>query len=458
MHDLGVEALWLTPIQPSSSYHKYDVRDYYGIDPEYGTLDDYRRLLAEAHARGMKVYMDLVINHTSEEHPWFQQACLGADNPYRDFYWWMTPERIEALGVEKREETADAHVIFPWHDVPGDPEKYYAMFIHSMPDLNYESERLREEVYKIVRYWLAEIGVDGFRLDAARHIYPPWVRKKNVGFWAEFGEVVRGIRPDGYTVGEVWANADEVAPYFKGLSANFHFDLSFAIQRIIQSGRDYGLVKNLLSDYAHFATANPDFIDATMLTNHDMNRLGSVARGHVGKMKLAAALLLTLPGQPYLYYGEELGMLGLKPDPHIREPFHWTEHPDDPGHTHWIKTRYSTPEAVRSAATQDTDPDSLLNLYKKLIALRKAHPALGQVLRPNLRAAACANRKTLAFYRPHPTDPVLVIHNLTGRPGKVRLDKKELAYRKIIFESHPNTKINPAQLVLPAYGSVVLGR
>ncbi len=455
---MGVEALWLTPIQPSSSYHKYDVQDYYGIDPEYGTLDDYRRLLAEAHGRGIKVYMDLVINHTSEEHPWFKQASLGASNPYRDFYWWMLPEMIEALGVEKREETADAHVIFPWHDNPGDPAKYYAMFIKSMPDLNYESERLREEVYKIVRYWLAEIGVDGFRLDAARHIYPPWQRKKNVAFWEEFGGVVRQTKPDGYTVGEVWANADEVAPYFKGLRANFHFDLSYAMQGIIQSGRDYGLVKNLLSDYARFATANPDFIDATMLTNHDMNRLGSVAGGHPGKMKLAAAMLLTLPGQPYLYYGEELGMLGVKPDPHIREPFRWTERRDDPQLTQWSKTRYSTPDVVRSEATQAADADSLLNFYKKLIALRKAHPALGQVLRPNLQAAACADRKTLAFYRTHPTKPALVIHNLTGRPGKISLGKKELDYNKILFQSHPNVKLNPAKLVLPAYGSVMLGR
>jgi len=150
LHDLGVEALWLTPIHPSSTYHKYDVMDYYGIDPEYGTLDDFRRLLDGVHQRGMKLYMDLVVNHTSILHPWFEQARLDANSPYRHYYWWMTQDRIDALGVAQREQTADAHEINPWHANPGDPERYYAMFWKGMPDLNYDSEDLRKDVYDIV--------------------------------------------------------------------------------------------------------------------------------------------------------------------------------------------------------------------------------------------------------------------------------------------------------------------
>ncbi len=465
MQDLGVEAIWLTPIQPSSTYHKYDVVDYYGIDPEYGTLEDFRRLLDGVHRRGMKLYMDLVVNHTSAQHPWFEQARLGANNPYRNFYWWMTPAMIDALGVNKREETADAHVIFPWHRNPGDPEKYYAMFWKGMPDLNYESRELREEIYKIVRYWLVEVGVDGFRLDAARHIYPPWLREKNIGFWEEFGRVVKAAKPDAYTVGEVWAKAEEVAPYFKGLKANFHFDLSFTIQRIIATGRDEGLtekkqgiVEKLLEDYAAFGIHNPDFIDATMLTNHDQNRIGSVAKGSTEKMKLAAAMLLTLPGQPYLYYGEEIGMLGTKPDQHIREPFLWTDQTDDPGRTKWIKPKYSHLGAVRAASVQSANEHSLLNHYRKLIALRKVHPALAQIQRPNLAPAMEGMNKIVAYIRTHPVEPILVIHNISGRTKKVILGAKEADFTQHLFQTNELTRRKHNQLTLPAYGSVVLGK
>lgn len=458
LHELGVEALWLTPIHHSSTYHKYDVMDYYGIDPEYGTLDDFRRLLDGVHQRGMKLYMDLVVNHTSIRHPWFEQARLDANSPYRNYYWWMTQDRIDALGVAHREETADAHEVNPWHKNPGDPEKFYAMFWKGMPDLNYDSEALREDIYAIVRYWLTDIGVDGFRLDAARHIYPPWLREKNIEFWEEFGQVVKRANPDGYTVGEVWAKAEEVAPYFKGLKANFHFDLSFAVQKIIATGKDAGLVETLMHDYQLFGTHNPDFVDATMLTNHDQVRIGSVADGNVDKMKLAAAMLLTLPGQPYLYYGEEIGMLGRKPDERLREPFLWTDHRDDPDRPRWIKPLYSRRAAVRAVSMQVPDPDSLMNHYRRLITLRKQHPALAQIVRPNLRPALDSERKIVAYYRTNPTEPVLVIHNISGRTRLVDLGGEELPYSRILFQTHPTTTLIDLRLRLSAYGSIVLGR
>jgi alpha-amylase len=458
LHDLGVEALWLTPIHPSSTYHKYDVQDYTAIDPEYGTLDDFRRLLDGVHRRGMKLYMDLVVNHTSVHHPWFEQARLDANSPYRNYYWWMTQDRIDALGVAQREQTADAHEINPWHANAGDPERYYAMFWKGMPDLNYDSEDLRKAVYDIVRYWLADIGVDGFRLDAARHIYPPWLREKNIEFWEEFGQVVRQANPDAYTVGEVWAKAEEVAPYFKGLKANFHFDLSFAIQRIIATGKDAGLLDTIMHDYGLFGTHNPDFVDATMLTNHDQVRIGSLADGNIDKMKLAAAMLLTLPGQPYLYYGEEIGMLGRKPDERIREPFLWTDQRDDPDRPRWLKPLYSRRSAVRAVSVQVPDPASLLNHYKRLITLRKQHPALAQIVRPNLRPAHDGEHKIVAYYRTHSTEPVLVIHNISGRTKLVELREEERAFTHILFQTQGTPILSGSRLRLRAYGSVVLGR
>jgi alpha-amylase len=458
LQDLGVEALWLTPIQPSTTYHKYDVKDYYEIDPEYGTLDDFRVLLHDVHRRGMKLYLDLVVNHTSVEHPWFQEARTGPDSPYRNFYWWMAPDKIKALGVETREETADAHEIFPWHDVQGNAQKYYAMFWNGMPDLNYDSAALREEVYKIVRYWLKDIGVDGFRLDAARHIYPYWVKEKNPAFWEEFGRVVRETRPDGYTVGEVWAKAEEVAPYFKGLTANFHFDLCFALQKIMLKERNEGLIELIQHNHRVFGTHNSAFVDATMLSNHDQIRTGSLAGGNIVKMKLAASLLLTLPGQPYLYYGEEIGMLGVKPDPRIREPFLWTDKRQDPQRALWIKPKYSRRGTVRAVSLQALDPDSLLNHYKTLIALRKQKPALGQIQHPNLEPAGGKDQEVVAYLRPHPTDPVLVYHNVTGMPKIITLGRKETAFTEILFQTNPSDLLRNRKLILSAFGSMVLSK
>ncbi|RYF77405.1 MAG: alpha-amylase, partial [Cytophagaceae bacterium] len=185
LSDLGISAIWLMPINPSSTYHKYDVTDYYGIDPEYGTIDDFRRLIDEAHKRGIAVLMDLVIHHTSIKHMWFQEAAKGPDNPYRSFYKWMLPDEIKRRNLATRDITADSDERSPWHYAPGTnarsatTEKYYGMFWSGMPDLNFDHQPLREEIYKIVRYWLTDVGVDGFRLDAARHLYREAEEPKN---------------------------------------------------------------------------------------------------------------------------------------------------------------------------------------------------------------------------------------------------------------------------------------
>src|SRR5215217_1317585 len=141
--DLGIEAIWLTPIHPSPSYHKYDVTDYYAIEPEYGTIYDFRRLLYEAHTRNIEIYLDLIVNHTSTLHPWFTEARKSPDNEFRKFYWWMTPPQIETLGISKRETSDDSQVVYPWHDNSEDQEKYYGLFYKGMPDLNYHSPALR---------------------------------------------------------------------------------------------------------------------------------------------------------------------------------------------------------------------------------------------------------------------------------------------------------------------------
>lgn len=455
--DLGIEAIWLTPIHPSPSYHKYDVVDYFGIEPEYGTIYDFRRLLYEAHTRNIEIYLDLIVNHTSTLHPWFTEARKSPDNEFRKFYWWMTPPQIETLGISKRETSDDSQVVYPWHDNSEDQEKYYGLFYKGMPDLNYHSPALRSELEKIIDFWLVEIGVDGFRLDAARHIYPDWEKQHSLEFWDFFAGLIKKSNPNAFTVGEVWAETEEVAPYFAHLDATFHFDLSFALQRILISEQDENLIQKLLASYALFAQYNPHFIDAIMLTNHDQERIGSVVENHADKIKLAASILLTLPGQPYIYYGEEIGMLGSKPDPHIREPFLWSDDEETNNETtSWIDAKFTTSKTVTPLSRQINDPNSTYNHYRTLIRLRKAQPALYQIFEPNLAHVDLYDDQLMAFLRTHVSDPLLVIHNLSGFEKNITLPGVLGDFRHVVFTNDPKITADFSEGTLNAYASVIL--
>lgn len=449
LHDLGIEAIWLTPFFKSPSYHKYDVVDYRAIDPEYGSMPDFERLLEEAHRRNIRVILDFVVNHTSSQHPWFLEAKKGAENPYRNYYTWLTPEQIDSLGVAVREKTDDSWETQPWHwAAKTDTKKYYGMFWSGMPDLNMDEPRVRKEIYDIGRFWLQK-GVDGFRMDAAKHIYPDWEAEKAHAFWEEFRSEMETTKPDVYIVGEVWTTAEKVAPFFRGLKANFHFDLSLAIQDIVKKGWDStGLVSMLLKNYAFFAKENPDFLDATMLTNHDQNRIGSVARGDEKKLKMAANLLLTLPGNPFIYYGEELGMKGKKPDEEIREAFLWDTRWQDNDRTNWRKPRYNTDSKTTPLKQQLADAQSLYNHYKTLIALRNTQPALGQLSPPNLKESELNTEKVIAFVRPHVSGDLLVIQNTDSQRFEVKIPP----FKEIIYGEPSDINGN----LISEYGLIIL--
>ncbi|MEZ0538835.1 alpha-amylase family glycosyl hydrolase [Fibrella arboris] len=463
LRDLGVSAIWLMPINPSPTYHKYDITDYYGIDPDYGTLDDFRRLIDEAHQRGIAVLMDLVIHHTSIQHHWFQEAAKGPDNPYRSFYKWMLPDEIKRRNLATRDITADSDERSPWHYAPGSKqrdqqtEKYYGMFWSGMPDLNFDHQPLREEIYKIVRYWLTDVGVDGFRLDAARHLYREAEEPKNHQFWDEFGQVVQSAKPGAYLVGEVWTRPNKVAPYFRGLQANFNFDLALELEEIIRQGDDANDVMAFLQEtQSAYGEVNDQFIDALILSNHDQNRIGSLLKGDINKLKVAANLLLTLPGNPYLYYGEEIGMLGLKPDESIREPFIWNIGKKDPDRARWMHARFSTSRTVKPLAQQQTDPDSLFSHYKRLIAFRNGHSILNDN-RSRLLLSGIRQKGIVSFGRHNEHGTVWVIQNLTKAPIDVMLSAAEEQARYVQLDTVPGTLLTDGMLTLPGFGLVVIG-
>ena len=459
LKDLGISAIWLMPISPSPSYHKYDVTDYYDIDPEYGTMADFRRLITEAHRRNIAIIIDLVLHHTSIRHHWFQEAAKGPDNPYRNYYKWLHPDEIKRQKLATRDITADSGERSPWHSVRGETydEKYYGMFWSGMPDLNFDHPPVRDEFFRIARYWLQDVGVDGFRLDAARHLYRESEETKTHEFWQEFGRVVEAAKPSAYTVGEVWTRPERIAPYFRGLKANFNFDLALMIEEVVRREDDTeDLIEFLAYVHGVFGNVNPEFIDALILSNHDQNRIGSLLNNNLNQLKVAANLLLTLPGLPYLYYGEEIGMLGLKPDENLREPFLWDVRNRDRQRTHWRRGTYSTSQTVRPLAQQQADPDSLFSHYKRLIQVRNGHPVLNDNL-SRLVQTGIRQTGTLSFIRQSTNGQrCLVIHNLTQQPIQVVVSPAEAWCRCLVFATTPGGTFASDRIAVPGYGCVVV--
>jgi alpha-amylase len=448
---LGVEGVWLMPINPSPSYHKYDVTDYYGIHPDYGTMEDLKYFITEAHNRNIKVVIDMVLNHCSNRHPWFIDAAKNENSPYRDYFVWThkNDPQVTTFVSKTNEDSRNRN---RWNKVEGSDYLYYSYFGRHMPDLNFDSPKLREEAFKIGRYWLAEIGIDGFRLDAARHIFPDERVQENYRWWVYFLNEMQKVKKDVYLVGEVWASTDQVAPYLKGIPALFNFDLASAIRKAVNEEKADSLVikHKMIEDF--YTKVNPQFVDATFLTNHDQNRLMSSVNNDINKAGMAAAILLTLPGSPYLYYGEEIGMKGKKPDEFIREPFLWDEIKNDKSRATWVKPQYNTDSTVTPAAKQLKDKNSFINYYKTFIALRNSSKALsfGEMVPVDL------NKPELCvFERSYEGENLLVLHNLSKTDVTINLPENLNQYKEIEFKTkNNNIKNNAVQLA--AYSTLIL--
>jgi alpha-amylase len=395
--DLGVTGLWLMPIHPSPSYHGYDVTDYYDVNPEYGTMDDFKRLLDEAHKRGIRVTIDWVLNHTSNQHPWFQQARDPA-SPYRNWYRWTTDS-------------------FPgngWR-YGGGGSYYYALFSEGMPDLNYANPQVVAEMKNVARFWLQEVGVDGFRLDAAKHIFEDGNVIENTpethAFYKDLRKFYKSVNPQAVTVGEVWNSSDIVGTYLQGDELDLAFDFDLAKNFVFSAGTQ--TPKYAADSLARSLSIFRPGQFATFLTNHDQDRSMSVLSDDVEAAKTAAFLFLTSPGVPYLYYGEEIGMLGKKPDENIRLPMQWTGEANA-GFT--TGTPWRAPASdykTKSIAAQTDDPNSLLSFYRALIHIRNNHAALRV---GDFYPIRSASRSVYAGLRVSREETVLILINLSSSP------------------------------------------
>jgi alpha-amylase len=464
LKDLGVNGLWLMPIMPSDTYHKYHVIDFKNIDPDYGTIDDFKRFVNEAHKRDIRIITDLVINHTGNLHPWFIESQKGKDNPYRDYYVWSKKDSIRGQ-IMKREKALDSDNLRKWHPVNGDTlgEQYYGYFNGLTPDLNLDNQKVKDEIVGIAEFWLNEIGVDGFRMDAARHIFPDDRAADNHAFWIWFRQEMEKMKPDVYLVGEVWSSSDVVAPYLKGLPSLFNFELGYAITDVARAGQDtIGLVKRYKGIRDFYKSVTTEYLDATFVRNHDQTRLLTELKGDINRAKMAASIMITMPGTPYLYYGEEIGMLGDKlqqyadifgPDAYVREPMVWDAKGKDPMETAWEKPHYSNDSTVVPVSKQKDDPKSLYNFYRKLITARNQNNALtyGDIDEVNLNIS-----EIVSFKRVHEKEQVLVLHNVSDVEVTIPVNDSIKLFREILYDMNDNTKLTGSEIVLPAYSTVIL--
>lgn len=417
--DLGVDALWLMPVFESPSYHGYDVVDYEAVESDYGTSADLAALLAAAHARGMKVIVDLVLNHTSSEHPWFVESAASPSSPRRGWYVWSAtdPGWAQPWNASGRS----------WHPLNG--AWYYGLFWSGMPDLNYRTEAVREEAKRLAAFWL-ERGVDGFRLDAVRHLYEsgPGPGQSDVpdtiAFLRAFAAHVRAVKPDAALVGEVWTDTPIIARYYGSTAAVpggdvlpllFDFPLAEAIAAGLSSGNGAGIAATLAEVAARYPRGAAD---APFLANHDQQRLATRLGGDAARLRSAAALLLTLPGSPFLYYGEELGAEngpGTN-DEWKRTPMAWdaTAGGGFTSGTPWWP--FAPGQATANVAAQAGDPASLLSRYRALVRARQGSLALrrGDL---QLLTATSGVQPVLAFARTAGAETVLVAHNLGSAPA-----------------------------------------
>jgi len=399
--DLGITGIWLMPIFPSPSYHGYDVTDYRAINPDYGTLDDFRRLLDEAHKRDIKIIIDFVGNHTSDQHPWFTASASGESK--RNWYLWKDTK---------------PNYTGPWGQTVWHLKNnayYYGLFWGGMPDLNFTNSDVTKEIKEITKFWSQDVGVDGFRIDAVKH----WIEEGSIqenteatlNWWRDYYAFQKSLNSSFMTVGEVWTSTENIIPYSDyRLDYCFEFDLADQIINAVNSGSAQRLkqkVNQVTSNYAHAQYG-------TFLANHDQNRVFNRLGGSLDRAKLAASILLSLPGVPYLYYGEEIAMKGEKPDENIRLPMQWNTS-SNAGFTSgspWISPNANYSEFNVALLQQDTN--SIWNHYRKWIKIRKEKPVLTAGRYQGLGSSIDS---IFSFLRvDNSTDEmVLIIHNLSDQ-------------------------------------------
>jgi maltose alpha-D-glucosyltransferase/alpha-amylase len=451
LKELGADCIWLMPIYPSPlNDDGYDIADFYNIAKTFGTLADFKALLEAAHRRGIRVIMDLVLNHTSDQHPWFQAARSDRNSPYRDYYVWSDTDQ----------KYKEARIIFvdtqpsnwTWDEKAG--QYYWHRFYASQPDLNYDSPRVQEEMLKVASFWL-ELGIDGFRADAVPYLFER--EGTNCENLPETHAYLRKLRafidqnyPGRILLCEANQWPEDVRPYFGDgdeFHMGFHFPIMPRIYMAIKKGRGQDMLEILrrtpsIPENCQWCIflRNHDELTLEMVTEEERQwmwaqyapearmrlnlgirrRLAPLLDNDLRKIRLAYSLLFTLPGSPIVYYGDEIGMgdnIWLEDRNGVRTPMQWEPDPTagfSEAATEALYAPVIESEVYASARinvkSQRADPNSLLNTLRHMIATRKQQRTFGWGA---FVWVDVGNESVAAFERTHNEQTILVLHNLS---------------------------------------------
>jgi maltose alpha-D-glucosyltransferase / alpha-amylase len=459
---LGVDCVWLLPFNDSPLRDGgYDISDYYAVLSDYGTVDDVRELVAKAHERGMRVIMDLVINHTSDQHEWFQQARQSRDNPYRDWYMWS----------DSKQRLQDARIIFvdtetsnwTWDDQAG--QYYFHRFFSHQPDLNYDNPHVREAIFNVVRFWF-DVGMDGFRLDAVPYLFArEGTNSENLPethqFLADLRAMVDREYKDKVLLAEANQWPEDVVDYFgteekPECHMNFHFPLMPRMFMALRREQRYPITEILERTPKIPSTAqwgiflrNHDELTLEMVTDDERDymwgeyasdprmklnlgirrRLAPLLNNGRRQMELFCGLLLSLPGSPILYYGDEVGMgdnIYLGDRDGVRTPMQWNGDRNGGFSRSDFAQLYLPPLmdpvygfAAVNVEAQMRNESSLLHWMRRFIAVRKRFAVFGE---GTFEALDAANPSVFGFLRTLDSQVVLCVNNLSRFAQPVELD------------------------------------
>ena len=447
-NDLGVQGLWLSPIFSSPSYHKYDCMDYYKIATQFGTEADLVELLNLCHERNVKVILDLVINHTSNQHPWFKAFTEARKNrdynsEYYDFYTCVTkdtqvPGRTYAF-------------------ISGTQGEYYECnFDTGMPELNFDNAAVRQAVLDVAKYWL-DRGVDGFRFDAVKYVYfgdDP----TSAEFWQWYMDELRKIKPDIYTVAECWSGDAETMTYYPAMDC-FNFQVAQREGQIGSAVRT-GRVSTFASYIERYLNNISELREGAMLmpflSNHDMDRIAGSVILSDRSMHMMANLYILCSGSPFLYYGEEIGMKGYRgaasTDANRRLAMLWGD--DDTVRNPTGSTYSADKQTNGTVASQRADSNSLFNYYAKLIAFRNSHP---MIARGDYEALPNIGTGFGGFVITYEGEQWGLIHNVSEEEVQIDLSKYDVAFTAVIgYIGQGAARIENGKLIIAPHTSVVL--
>lgn len=453
--------IWLTPVSPSLSYHKYDVMDYKNIDKDFGTLDDFKSLVDDCHKRNIKVIFDLVMNHSSSEHPWFVEAVnyikglkKGEEPdfntcPYANYYNFTKKKQEGYAPIEGTD----------WY--------YEARFSPKMPDFNLENEAVRSEFKDIFKFWLG-LGVDGFRLDAVTY-YVTGSITKNTEILTWLNKTVKEIKPDAYIVGEAWSTESEYGAYYKsGVDSFFDFEFSGSdgvIAKILKGvSPASSFAERMIREDELFSGNNPHYVNAPFYTNHDIPRSAGYYSGErrVDMIKLAGAMNLLMSGNAFIYYGEELGMKGSGRDENKRAPMQWTKDANAVGMCKGPKDMEDFEMMYGSLEDQKDDETSIYNYFKKAIKLRHIYPVIARGKTALYDGFENANPDTVSVFTRSMADksyePLLIVINTSENDVSQKLGKDYTKLESFLVTGDKEVTIKDGMINIPSFGIAILTR